>query len=61
MRSVEEGHGGGSVIAWACMAASGIRSLVFIDDVTDDRSSRVDFEVHRLSAQIQKVQMDNDP
>ena len=27
-------HGGGSVMAWACMAANGTGSLVFIDDVT---------------------------
>ena len=67
-------HGGGSVMAWACMAASGTESLVFIDDVTADRSSRVNSEVYRaiLSAQIQSyaakligrfftVQMDNDP
>ncbi len=27
----------GSVMAWACMAASGTGSLVFIDDVTADK------------------------
>ena len=26
-------HGGGSVMAWACMAASGVGSLIFIHDV----------------------------
>jgi len=38
-----------------CMAANGTGSLVFIDDVTADRSSRMSFEVFRalLSAQIQ--------
>lgn len=61
-------HGGGSVMAWACMAANGTGSLVFIDDVTADKSSRKAI----LSAQIQPnaseligrrftVQMDNDP
>ncbi len=67
-------HGGGSVMAWACMAASGTGSLVFIDDVTADKSSRMNSEVFRaiLSAHIQpnaseligrrfRVQMDNDP
>ncbi|KAG2462898.1 TCB1 transposase, partial [Polypterus senegalus] len=67
-------HGGGSVMAWACMAASGTGTLVFIDDVTQDRSSRMNSEVFRdiLSAQIQlnavkligqhfMIQMDNDP
>ncbi len=67
-------HGGGSVMAWACMAASGTGSLVFIDDVTADKSSRMNSEVFRaiLSAHIQPnaseligrrftVQMDNDP
>ena len=29
-------HGGGSVMAWARMAASGVGSLIFIDDVTQD-------------------------
>ncbi len=67
-------HGGGSVMAWACMAASGTGSLVVIDDVTADKSSRMNSEVFRaiLSAHIQPnaseligwrftVQMDNDP
>ncbi len=56
------------------MAASGTGSLVFIDDVTADKSSRMNSEVFRaiLSAHIQPnaseligrrftVQMDNDP
>ena len=67
-------HGGGSVMAWACMAASGTGSLIFIDDVTADKSSRMNSEVFRaiLSAHIQPnaskligrrftMQMDNDP
>uniref|UniRef100_A0A8C5MV28 Transposase Tc1-like domain-containing protein n=1 Tax=Leptobrachium leishanense TaxID=445787 RepID=A0A8C5MV28_9ANUR len=67
-------HGGGSVMAWACMAANGTGSLVVIDDVTADKSRRMNSEVFRaiLSAHIQPnaaeligrrftVQMDNDP
>ena len=67
-------HCGGSVMVWACMAASGTGTLVFIDDVTQDRSSPMNSEVFRdiLSAQIQVnaakligrrfiIQMDNDP
>ncbi|KAG2467586.1 TCB1 transposase, partial [Polypterus senegalus] len=66
-------HDGGSVMAW-CMAASGTGTLVFIDDVKQDRRSRMNSEVFRdiLSAQIQlnavkligwcfMIQMDNDP
>lgn len=62
------------VTAWACMAANGTRSLVFTDDVTADRSSRMNSDVCRAtpSAQIQpnvvkpigrpfRVQMDYDP
>ncbi len=43
------------VVAWACMAASGTGSLVFIDDVTTDKSSRMNSECFRaiLSAHIQ--------
>ena len=40
-------HGGGSVMAWACMASKGTGSLVFIDDMTDDRSSRMNYKVYR--------------
>ncbi|CAJ0940112.1 unnamed protein product [Ranitomeya imitator] len=67
-------HGGGNVMAWACMAFNGTGSLVFIDDIRADKSSRMNSEVYRdiLSAQIQPnaakligrrfiVQMDNDP
>uniref|UniRef100_A0A8C5N2V1 Transposase n=1 Tax=Leptobrachium leishanense TaxID=445787 RepID=A0A8C5N2V1_9ANUR len=66
-------HGGGSVMAWACKAANGTGSLIFIDDVTADKSSRMNSEVFRaiLSAHIQPnaaeligrrftLQMDND-
>ena len=43
------------MIAWAYMAASGTGSLVFIDDVTADKSSRMNSGVYKalLSAQIQ--------
>ncbi len=54
------------------MASSSTGLLVFIDDVTEDRSSRKNSEVYILSAQIQPnaakligqrfiVQMDDDP
>lgn len=48
-------HGGGSVMAWACMAANGTGSLVYIDDVTADKSSRMNSEVFwaTFSAHIQ--------
>lgn len=38
-------HGGGSVMAWAYITASGTRSLVFIDDVITYGSSRMNSEV----------------
>ena len=42
-------------MVWACMAANGTGSLVFIDEVTADKSSRMNSEVFRaiLSAHIQ--------
>lgn len=42
-------------MAWVCMAARGTGSLVFIVDVTQDRSSRMNSEVYRdiVSVQIQ--------
>ena len=41
-------------MAWTCTAANGTGSLVFTDDVTADRSSRMNSEVYRvmLYAQI---------
>ena len=41
-------HGGGSVMAWACMAASGVGSQIFFDDLTHDGSSRMNSEVFIL-------------
>ena len=40
-------HGGGSVMIWDCMAASGVGSLIFIDDVTHDGSSKMNLEVYK--------------
>ena len=45
-------HGGGSVMAWPCMAASGVCSLIFVDDVTDDGSGRMNSEVKRSVCQL---------
>ena len=44
-------HFGESVMLWACMAASGFGSLMFIDDATHDGSSRMNSEV-MLSANL---------
>lgn len=67
-------HGGGNVMAWPCMAASGTGWLIFIDDVTDGGSSRMNSVVYRniLSSNLQRnasrlvgrrfvMQQDNDP
>ncbi|KAJ7322744.1 hypothetical protein JRQ81_019031 [Phrynocephalus forsythii] len=61
-------------MAWACVAPNGTGSLVFIDDVTADKSSRMNLELFQpiLSAHIQPnaseltgrrftVSMDKDP
>lgn len=37
-------HSGGYVLAWTCLAVSGSGSLVFINDVADDRSNGMDSE-----------------
>ncbi len=37
-------HGGGGVMAWACMAVSGIGPLDFTDDLIYDDSSRMNLE-----------------
>ncbi len=34
-------------MTWACMAANGTGSLLFIDDVTADRSSKMNSEVFK--------------
>ena len=40
-------HNVGTAMAWACMATSGTGSLIFIDNVTHDGSSRINLEVFR--------------
>ncbi len=61
-----------SFMAWVCMAVNGTSSLVFIDDVTADRSMNSEVFMAILSAHIQPnatkligcsftMQMDNDP
>ena len=35
------------VLAWACMAAEGTGSLIFIEDTTDDGSSIMNSKVYR--------------
>ena len=47
-------HSEGSVMAWPCMASSGVGLLIFIDDVTHDGRSRMNSEVYKniLSANL---------
>lgn len=48
---------GDSVISWACMAASGKCSLVFIDDGTADRRIKINPDVYGpVFALSQKLQ-----
>ncbi len=67
-------HGGGGVMAWACMAVSGTGPLNFTDDLMHDGSSRMNAEVYRiiLATSIQEnatrlirkrfiLDQDNDP
>lgn len=67
-------YGGGGVMAWACMAASGTGSMVFIDEITDDHSSIMNSTVYinilraNISTNARKLigrrfwlQQDNDP
>lgn len=45
-------HGGSIVLPWACMAASGTGSFIFIDVVMHDASSRMNLEVYRNISSI---------
>ncbi len=67
-------HGGGVVMAWACMAGSGTGPLNFTDDLMYDDSSRMNFEGYKtiLPTNIQEnatrfigkyviLHQDNDP
>ncbi len=50
-------HGGGGVMAWACMAVSGTGPLVFTDDFYNyDGSSRINLEGYKtiLATNIQE-------
>ncbi len=44
-------HGGGGVMAWACMAASGTDPLNFTDDLMYDDSSRMNRREARAASQ----------
>ncbi len=67
-------HGGGGVMAWACMAVSGTGPLNFTDDLMYDDSSRINLEGYEtiLPTNIQEnptrfigkcfiLHQDNDP
>lgn len=44
-------HGGGNIKAWACMASSGPGSVVFIDDVNENKSDIMTSETYRTILQ----------
>lgn len=46
-----------NVMVWPCMAASGTGPLVFITDVTADRSHRMNSEVYRTHSLLRVSQM----
>ena len=50
-------HGGGGVMACACMTGEGTGSLIFIDDITADGRSKMNSEVYRhiLSAHFMRM------
>ena len=48
-------HGGGSIMAWACMVASGVGSFIFCNDVTHDGSSRMNSEVYKKHSVCQLI------
>lgn len=50
-------------MAWVCMAAIGTVSLVFVDDVTADKSIRMNSEGYGLYFLLSQMilQLDNDP
>lgn len=51
-------HAEGNAMAWACMAGNGIRLVVFGDDVTVDRSSRVNSKVYQTNRICSSVTKD---
>ena len=53
-------------MTWACLAASGVGSLIFIDDVTDDEftsltSANLWRNASKLIGRNVLMQQDNDP
>ncbi len=57
-------HGGGGILAWACIAASGTGSLNFTDDSMYDDSSRMNLdgykhEFHQLKRRVKAETLQN--
>lgn len=61
-------HGGGSVMVWGCMAASGVGTLVFIDS-TMNKTDYLNIKKKKILSSVEKLglgqswifQQDNDP